>query len=215
VGLIATDGCLYGDGRHIAFISKDEDLMRNLLGCVDRSHIRYRREEREYAGWAFRAQFSHARLYRWLLTIGLTPRRSLVLGGIEVPDDHLMFVVRGLLDGDGSVYMLIHAPTPRTYRQYRYERLWTFFNSASWRHVEWIQMRLAAALGIAGYIEKFERAGHENPMYRLKYGNVAWRVLLPAIYEEQNLPRLERKWLKWARYARRHSIVVPTMAASP
>jgi hypothetical protein len=36
VGLIATDGCLYGDGRHIAFISKDEDLMRTLLSLVNR-----------------------------------------------------------------------------------------------------------------------------------------------------------------------------------
>jgi len=89
-------------------------------------------------------------------------RKSLVLGGIEVPDDHLLFVVRGLLDGDGSVYTLIHAPTRRTYRQYRYERLWTFFNSASRRHVERIQMRLAGAPGIAGYIEKFEREGHKN-----------------------------------------------------
>lgn len=215
MGLIATDGCLYGDGRHIAFVSKDEDLMRILLDCVDRSHIRYRREESEYGGWAFRAQFSHAHLYRWLLTIGLMPRKSLVLGGIEVPDDHLMFVIRGLLDGDGTVYTLIHAPTHRTYREYRYERLWTFFNSASRRHVEWIRLRLAGALGIAGYIEEFEREGHKNPMYRLKYGNVASLVLLPAIYEEQHVPRLERKWLKWAGYARRHAIVVPVTTMSP
>lgn len=215
VGLIATDGCLYGDGRHIAFTSKDEDLMRTLLSLVDRAHIQYRRFESEYGGWAFRGQFSHAALYRWLLTVGLMPRKSLVLGGIDVSDENLMPLVRGLLDGDGTVYTLIHQPTPKTYRNYRYERLWTFFTSGSRKHVEWIQARLACALAISGRIEVLRRKGHENPMYRLKYGNRASRVLLPAIYADLNVPRLERKWRKWAGYAARHAIDVPRRPVSP
>ena len=215
MGLIATDGCLYGDGRHIAFISKDEDQMRTLLRLVDRAHIRYKREESEFGGWAFRGQFSYAALYRWLLTVGLMPRKSLVLGGILVADEHLMTLVRGLLDGDGTVYTLIHNPTPRTYLNYKYERLWTFFSSASRKHVEWIQARLACALGISGYIEVLKRKGRENPMYRLKYGNRASRVLLPAVYADLSVPRLERKWRKWAGYAARHAISLPRTPVSP
>jgi hypothetical protein len=209
VGLIATDGCLYGDGRHIAFISKDEDLMRTLLSLVDRSHIRYRRFESEFGGWAFRGQFSHAVMYRWLLTIGLMPRKSLVLGGIDVPEEHLMALMRGLLDGDGTVYTLLHHPTRRTYGNYRYERLWTLFTSGSRRHVEWIEARLSCALAIRGHIEQFKREGRTNPYYRLKYGNLASKVLLPAIYDDLSVPRLERKWLKWEGYAARHAIIVP------
>jgi len=215
VGLIATDGCLYGDGRHMAFISKDEDLMRILLGLVDRPNIRYRRFESDFGGWAFRGQFSHAALYRWLLRIGLMPRKSLVLGAIDVPEDHLMPLLRGLVDGDGTIYTLIHHPTVRTYRNYRYERLWTFFTSASRRHVEWIEARLACTLRVSGYIEEFQREGHKNPFYRLKYGNQASRVLLPAMYADQNVPRLERKWHKWAGYAARHSITVPRKRMPP
>jgi aromatic ring-cleaving dioxygenase len=143
------------------------------------------------------------------------PRKSLVLGAIDVPDENLMPLVRGLLEGDGTVYTLIHHPTPRTYRNYKYERLWTFFNSASRKHVEWIQARLACALKIPGYIEVRRRKGHENPMYRLKYGNRASRVLLPAIYADLSVPRLERKWRKWAGYAARHAINVPRTPMSP
>jgi hypothetical protein len=183
--------------------------MRTFLGLVDRPHIRYRLIESGFGGWAFRGQFSHAVLYRWLLTVGIMPRKSLVLGAIDVPDEHLMPVVRGLLDGDGTVYTLIHHPTLRTYRRYRYERLWTFFNSASRKHVEWIEARLACVLGIRGYIEDFKRRGHKNPFYRLKYGNVASKVLLPSIYADQSVPRLERKWRKWEEYAARHAITVP------
>lgn len=215
VGLIATDGCLYGDGRHVAFISKDEDLMRTFLSLVDRSHIRYRRVESGFGGWAFRGQFSHAVLYRWLMTVGLMPRKSLVLGGIDVPDDQLMPLVRGLLDGDGTVYTLIHNPTLMTYRDYRYERLWTFFNSASLKHLEWLRARLAGALGITGCIEELRHQDRKNPFYRVKYGNQASQVLLPAIYFDESVPRLERKWSKWARYAERHAIVVPTISMPP
>jgi hypothetical protein len=215
VGLIATDGCLYGDGRHIAFISKDEDLMRTLLGLVDRPHIRYRLFESEFGGWAYRGQFSHAVLYRWLLTVGIMPRKSLVLGAIAAPDDCLMPLVRGLLDGDGTVYTLIHRPTRKTYANYRYERLWTFFNSASRKHLEWLQARLASALEVNGYIEILKRKDRVNPCYRLKYGNRASKALLPAIYAEQSVPRLERKWRKWEGYAARHAIILPRTAAPP
>lgn len=189
--------------------------MRILLGLVDRPNIRYRRFESDFGGWAFRGQFSHAALYRWLLTIGLMPRKSLVLGGIDVPEEHLMPLVRGLVDGDGTIYTLIHHPTVSTYRDYRYERLWTFFTSASRRHVEWIEARLGCAMSLSGYIEEFHREGHKNPFYRLKYGNRASHELLPAMYADQSVPRLERKWRKWAGYAVRHSINVPQSALPP
>ena len=143
------------------------------------------------------------------------PRKSLVLGGIDVSDEHLMPLVRGLLDGDGTVYTLVHHPTPKTYRNYKYERLWTFFNSGSRKHVEWIRARLTCALGISGYIEVLKQKDHENPMYRLKYGNRASRVLLPALYADMGVPRLERKWRKWAGYAARHVIGVPRAPESP
>ena len=133
------------------------------------------------------------------------PRKSLVLGAIDAPDDFLMPVVRGLLDGDGTVYTLIHRPTRRTYENYTYERLWTFFHSASRKYLEWLDHTLARVIGVDGYIETFERKGRRNPFYRLKYGNGASRILLPAIYADASVPRLERKWRKWAGYAARHA----------
>ena len=103
----------------------------------------------------------------------------------------------------------------KTYRNYKYERLWTVFNSGSRTHVEWIQARLARALKISGYIETLKKDGNENPMYRVKYGNRASRVLLTAIYADQSVPRLERKWRKWAGYAARHAINVPRTPVAP
>ena len=50
----------------------------------------------------YRATFSDVELYRWFLSVGLTPAKSLTLAGIDVPDAYLLPVVRGLLDGDRS-----------------------------------------------------------------------------------------------------------------
>src|SRR6185295_16943240 len=94
----------------------------------------------------------------------------------------------------------------RKHPAYRYERLWTYFNSASRKHVEWVQSRLTYALRISGRIEVLRKRGHPNPIYRLKYGNQASRVLLPAIYRDQSVPRLRRKWLKWNDYLMRHPL---------
>lgn len=46
---------------------------------------------------AYDAQFSDVAFYDWLLAKGLTPRKSLTLGAIEVPNDYLIPLARGLL----------------------------------------------------------------------------------------------------------------------
>lgn len=113
-------------------------------------------------------------------------------------------MVRGLLDGDGSVYTKIHRPTVRTYPKYTYERLWTFFASASRPHLEWLRDRLADAVGVSGYIETRKATSARRAFFRLKYGNGASIVPLSALYADPSAPRLERKWQKWASYLDRH-----------
>ncbi len=118
VGLIATDGCLVKDGRHIAFVSKDEDLMCVWLSCIGHDQLRYSRSTSRVGTTIYRIQVSDVRLYRFLLLIGLTPRKSLTLAGVDVPDEFFDDFVRGLLDGDGSIYLRRHRPTRRAYPDY-------------------------------------------------------------------------------------------------
>ncbi|MDQ2953063.1 MAG: hypothetical protein M3R54_12470, partial [Chloroflexota bacterium] len=127
VGLIATDGCLIRNGRHIAFVTQDEELMRTFLACIGHTEQRYRKELTRIGNDLYRVQLSDANLHRWLMSVGLTPRKSLTLGSIDVPDEFFADTVRGLLDGDGSVYVARHRPTVRRYPYYWYERLRTLF----------------------------------------------------------------------------------------
>ncbi len=175
VGLMATDGCLVSRGRrHLSFDSGDEQLVRTFLECLGRA-MAYRRLATRTGGVRYQAQFSDVRFYRWLESIGLTPRKSLTLGAIDAPDAYLLPLVRGLLDGDGHIADFLSRPTIATYPNYEYERLWVCFNSASRPHLEWIGDRM---------------------------------ILLKAVYPNEDVPMLTRKWAIWADYARRHSLAI-------
>lgn len=206
LGLLATDGCLSGDGRHIAFVSADEELVRTLLRCIGRPHVRYVRTSSRIGRPVYRASVSHVALYAWLLERGLTPRKSLTLGALDVPPEYLPHVVRGLLDGDGSIYLRPQRPTRRTYPGYVYLRLWTYFSSASAAHVQWLRASLESALGIRGWVERTSRAGR-HPYHRLRFGRRDSFVLLGALYADPTWPALERKRAKWSAAMAEHAVV--------
>ena len=202
VGLIATDGCLVRDGRHIAFVTQDEDLMQIWLSCLSHKD-RYRRSTSSAGTPVYRVQISDARLYRWLLTLGLTPAKSLTLGAIAVPSAYFAPFVRGLLDGDGSIYVLRHRPTRSVYPDYWYERLWTFFSSASLAHISWLRASIGAEFGLTGWIEITHRPPG-NKFYRLKYSKRESLALLAAVYADLMVPCLQRKKDKWLGFLERN-----------
>jgi hypothetical protein len=206
VGLIATDGCLSSDGRHITFTSQDRQLADAFCDSLGRSR-RYRVPTSARGTPVYYVHLGDVAFYRWLISIGLTPRKSLTLREIDVPDAHLLPLTRGLLDGDGSVYTLVHHPTTRADPGYSYERLWVYFTSGSRPHLEWLAGALERVLGIAGYVESRAPRGGRHAFYRLKYGNRASTLLLPALYADWRAPRLERKWSKWHAYAARHGLL--------
>lgn len=219
VGLMATDGCLITGRRQLNFKSEDEQLVRTFLQCLGKS-AGYRPVRTRTGNTVYVAQFSDARFYEWLMGVGLMPRKSLVLGAIDVPDQFALPLVRGLLDGDGSIYTLVHRPTPSTYPNYEYERLWVFFTSASRRHLDWLQVLLRRLLGISPYLEvRPERDGH-HAFYRLKLGKRDSIALLRAVYPNGDVPKLERKWEIWDEYAGRKGLrqlaeTVPTAGLEP
>lgn len=195
VGLLATDGCLSSDRRHIILTSRDLALVETYLRLLGRPlRITVGRNRRGKP--AYYAQFSDVAFYDWLLSIGLTPRKSLTLGAIDVPPVYLLPLVRGLLDGDGSISSFKHRPTRKQYPDYLYYRLWVFFLSASRTHIDWLRFQLQQALGIVGHVERIRRKKRRD-LFRLKYGKRESIALLSQLYEDRGAPCLERKRRRW------------------
>lgn len=196
VGLIATDGCLASGSKCITLVSKDEQLLRAYLTCLGRDG-----PIAPHGRGALRVQFKDANFYRWLVSIGVTPRKSLTLGAIDVPDEFLLPLVRGLLDGDGSVLYETVVPNPRTYPLLTYPRITARFVSASRSHLEWLAERLRLRLGVTGAIlVSWRRELSPNPLHVLKYAKHSSIALLQELYRDPAAPRLERKWRTWERY---------------
>ncbi len=202
VGLLATDGCLSSDRRHIILTSRDRELAETFLACLGRP-IKYTVGRTRRRKRAYYAQFSDVAFYDWLLARGLTPRKSLTLGAIDVPNEYFIALARGLLDGDGSISVFLDRPTRAKYPNYEYERLWVFFLSASRVHIEWLRGRMKELVGLNGHVERIVRKKRHD-LFRLKYGKRESVVLLRLLYSDTKAPCLDRKRRKWVDYALRN-----------
>jgi len=171
LGLTATDGCLSRDRRHITFVSKDLDLVETYLRCVGREDARILPTRTRTGGRVYRAPFSDASLYDWLFARGIRPAKSLTLGAVEVPPSLLPHFLRGLIDGDGTIYV----------------------------HIEWLRDELRTSYGPNGYVERQVRKGRHD-FYRLKFGKDDSLALLPMPYRDPGWPALQRKRRKWTSY---------------
>ena len=194
VGLIATDGNLSPSGRHISVSSAEREVLETFLRCVGRT-AKIGKVKGGYGGGGLRVQIGDVGLYRWLQTIGLTPRKSLTLGSLQVPDALLSHLLRGLLDGDGSIIDCTYEGTGNA-AGHRYRTLLVRFNSASSAHAEWVRQRILEQFGLRGGL------WCEDGMYQLTYAKRASRRLLPLLYPALDVPCLARKRDVWRKFER-------------
>ncbi|HAF09657.1 MAG TPA: hypothetical protein DCK98_06190 [Chloroflexi bacterium] len=204
--MIATDGGI-SRGRNLGFPSADRELVVHLLKCLGKTN-KIRRERTLAGGTYYRTQIGDAAFCRWLMTIGIGERKSLTIGPIAIPDEHLLTLARGLLDGDGSILNKRARADVGRRDDYYWEYLQTRFVCGSRPHLEWLRERLKMSLGIDGLIITRTARGRRHACYTLRYGKLASHRLLPALYRDRTAPRLGRKWRVWARYVSRHPGVV-------
>jgi len=207
VGLIATDGCLVQRPRRIDFGSSDRQLAETFTALIG-TPGRFRSAKTREGNIHNRVQFKHAEFYRWLLTIGLTPRKSLTLGALDVPELFFAPLVRGLLDGDGSITNHVWRAdmTERPHSNYFWEWLNARFASASIRHLEWLRERLHCTPGLIGGSIQTTLKEDGRRCHQLKFGKYDSIRLLSWLYADPAAPCLERKRAIWINYRLRHGL---------
>jgi hypothetical protein len=126
----------------------------------------------------------------------------LTIGALAVPDSFLMPLVRGLLDGDGSIINQVYRADTGGRPDYYWEYLITSFNSASAAHISWLRSALSRVLELKSSVQKSTTTSG-NPYYALRYGKAASSILLPLVYPT-GAPCLQRKREIWIAYDARH-----------
>lgn len=186
VGLISTDGCLYNDGRHIDFTSKDVQLLKTFKKCLGlRNKIGFKSSgfsKKKYP----HIQFGDIVFYKWLLKLGLTPHKNKTIGKLKIPNKYFFDFLRGSFDGDGSCY---------SYWDTRWKSSFMFyisFNSASKLHIDWLRKKIRRFIRVRGHITQ---NGNKNER-QLKYAKKESKRIIQKMYYKENLPYLGRKYKK-------------------
>lgn len=183
IGLITTDGNLSKDGRHIIFVSKDKCLVKTFKSCLSLNNkigiksSGYSQNKKKY----YYVQFSNIRLYKLLLKIGITPRKSKSLSKIKIPRKYFSDFLRGHLNGDGFVRSYKDTVYPNSHRIY------TTFMSASKPHLLWMREKIKKHYGLKGKLRQVPRA------WNLVYAKKESIQLLNNLYYSKRVPALERK----------------------
>lgn len=183
VGLIATDGCLYKDGRHLAFVSKDLQLVETFKKCLGlKVKITEKPSGFSKRAFAYWVQFGDVNLYKFLLDIGITPHKSKTIGIIKIPDKYFFDFLRGSFDRDGTFYAYWDKRWASSYMFYM------VFISASKEHLLWIREQCNRLLSVYGHMNDYQTAG----VFQLRYAKNETIKLIRALYSSGSVYKLER-----------------------
>jgi hypothetical protein len=185
IGLLATDGCLAKDGLLVDLTSKDIEQLDNFSKCLG---VNFNiGTKRNGAGQeCSRIQFKNRFFYDFLLSIGLTQKKSLTMGELAVPKKYFFDFLRGCFDGDGAFY---------SYWDKRWRSSHMFyleFVSASKKHIIWLQREIEDRTGAHGHITD----NSNNCTLQLKYAKKEALVIIKKMYYTSKVVSLSRKRLK-------------------
>lgn len=184
IGLLATDGNLSPDNRHINFTNMDEDLAITFKKClgIDNKIGRKSRggsKEKKY----YVVQFGDRNFYEFLNGIGITKAKSKTLGKLKIPAKYFADFLRGCVDGDGNIGTFVHPESKHLQLRVR-------LVSASLPFLFWIKEEISKCAGIkTGWIGKRMKS-----VYPLTYGKTDSVKLFGFIYYPGVQYYLDRKY---------------------
>ncbi|MDO8604156.1 MAG: hypothetical protein Q7K40_01995 [bacterium] len=185
IGLLASDGCLSNDGRHIDLTSKDTEQLENFLLALNIG-VKIT-TKRSGSGIEYqRVQFGDVLFCDFLLDIGFTPAKSKTIGSIKIPKQYFFDFLRGSFDGDGCFYSYWD-PRWRSSHMFYVE-----FVSASKLHIDWLRKEIFERLAIKGHIGK----DGKGSTYQLKYAKKEALEIIEKMYYNHQVVCLSRKRIK-------------------
>ena len=184
VGLIASDGCLSNDSRHVSITAKEYDFVEKIQHRIG-TNITIGIKNKAKRNEAYHLQFSNKNFYEFLLSTGLTPKKSLILGKINVPIEVFTDFLRGVIDGDGNIRKWKH-----TTNQTEQWSLRIYSSSTVFAH--WLYQEIERLFCVKGCIHRQDAARGRVDSFVLKYGKIAAKNILKKCYYQDALA-LNRK----------------------
>lgn len=105
LGYIYTDGNIHPQAQGtycLSIPSKDLSLLHNIKKAMNSTHPIKKMEQNKR--FLYKLFITRPQINNDLLRLGITPRKSLTISFPNVPDNFLPHFIRGVFDGDGSVF---------------------------------------------------------------------------------------------------------------
>ncbi len=183
IGVIATDGNLSPDLRHIHITSKDYEMVINCKKCLRINNkigkkARGGSKDKKY----YILQFGDKNFFEFLLDLGLTPKKSKTISELKIPKEYFPDFFRGCIDGDGSISISKHPESKHL--QYKVRLC-----SASKKFLDWVFKMSKDVFSVkGGSIYRLE----STSIYTLSFGKSDSLIMLNKIYK-RNVVCLSRK----------------------
>ncbi|MDO8482516.1 MAG: LAGLIDADG family homing endonuclease [bacterium] len=184
VGIIATDGNLSPDSRHVNITSKDKQILLNCKKCLGLENKIGRKSRAGFSEKKYYVlQFGDKNFYEFLNHIGLTAAKSKTIGCVNVPSTYFKDFLRGCIDGDGSISVAVHPQSRRPQLRIR-------ICSASITFLQFLKkeiLKMAAVKG--GWIYTSPKK-----IYTLSFGKTDSIIILNLLYYSSVKYYLVRKY---------------------
>lgn len=185
LGLLFTDGdmSIGPNGAYMVGISSvDLDLLERIKEAMESEHkIQLRKQT--LGGSIYRLGWYRTKISQDLLRLGITPKKSLTIAYPDVPPDCERDFIRGLFDGDGSVFIEPRSP---------HSPLRVHYVSGSQQFVVRLEDRLHT---LGGLRKQTIYSRPTQTSYYFKYGHEDSLKFFKLIYGANcNRIRLERKY---------------------
>lgn len=184
LGLIITDGCISKTGT-ISLCINDRDLLERVKSVMDSEHA-----IKSYGHQAslFHLNFAREQLIADLKKLGISSKKSLNIAFPDVPDAFLVDFIRGVFDGDGSVFFEKRSPN---------FPLKSSFISGSKRFIEMLEKKLR----MLGMPERniYQQKTKNGILYMFRYAHKDSGKLFEIMYKNtlENGLFLRRKYYKF------------------
>lgn len=183
LGLIITDGCITDQGT-ISLSMNDREILEKVKIAVGSDHPI---TASKYQPGLHHFHFAREGMVNELANLGIGPRKSLTVKFPPVPDAFMSDFIRGIFDGDGSVYFR------KGNRKYP---LMTSFCSGSRDFIIELESNLCK-LGMPKRTI-YEQKTKNGFFYNIKFSHKDSQKLFNILYENYtNIPFLERKYNKF------------------
>lgn len=166
LGFLYADGSLedasYIRGKYVRVTNTDRDRIVAIKSLLDSEHTIVQHDKGGNYKRRYLLRIGNSKIYERLVTLGLTPHKSLTMKFPKVPIRYLGAFVRGYFDGDGCVHLEMNAKN-------KPKRLLTVFTSGSKIFLQQLHIQLQSHAGIVG--NGLHKHGSTTGAYQLRYSS--------------------------------------------